>query len=417
MSAKRFPLDLPAGMVAAGTTLQSEGRWFDGQLIRFLGKDKMPVGGWRRMVDAAGVAIAAVDPEDAGGDAAAGGSLGGNGGGGGGDGVVRGTLAWRTTGGVTRLAFGTVRPGGDQGLFVVRNGQLFDITPAGADMPTDGSVHTTLGSTSSPAVGATTPPIGLVRLSDQNDALSTGAVAFATAIASGNAKQTAVVWFRMLDMQLTAVEGDEGSREMALLEHAAGYASGRFLTWKAYFDDPDAPSPPYGGGLFHWLCINGPGGGFISAVFDMTGLVSTDPKVWHKVTLVYDGTLSAGSRFVAYISKKTSGAYPDDVAIPPFVGSPFGTIPATGGFPDIKKFGGYLNNFYEDNEGHKEMDLAEVRLYKDTALTLAQVKAEDIDADPAVAATHRFRFNGTLADTGTSPATGALEGNAALTGL
>lgn len=134
MSAKRFPLDLPAGMVAAGTTLQSEGRWYDGQLIRFLGKDKMPVGGWRRMVDNDGVAIAPLDEDVLG--------L---------SGVVRGLTAWRRAGGGITIAFGTVRPGGTQGLYVVRGGELFNITPSDeGDAPTGGTINTTLGNGPSP---------------------------------------------------------------------------------------------------------------------------------------------------------------------------------------------------------------------------------------------------------------------------
>lgn len=142
MAPKRFPLDLPAGMVAAGTTLQSEGRWFDGQLVRFLGKDKMPLGGWRRLVDADGVAVVPIDDDVLGFK-----------------GIIRGLIGWRRDGGGVTLAFGTVRPGGTQGLFVVRGGELFDITPEGDDAPSGGTINTTAGATASPAGGMTVQDI------------------------------------------------------------------------------------------------------------------------------------------------------------------------------------------------------------------------------------------------------------------
>lgn len=46
-----LPLDIPPGMVRAGTAYQSKGRWYDGSRTRFSGGTIQPIGGWRRVSD------------------------------------------------------------------------------------------------------------------------------------------------------------------------------------------------------------------------------------------------------------------------------------------------------------------------------------------------------------------------------
>lgn len=41
-----FSLKLPAGFLNNGTTYQSKGRWFKGNLVRFFQGNKQPIGGW-----------------------------------------------------------------------------------------------------------------------------------------------------------------------------------------------------------------------------------------------------------------------------------------------------------------------------------------------------------------------------------
>jgi hypothetical protein len=43
-----FPLSLPPGIYKNGTQLQSQGRWYDGNLVRFYSGTIRPVGGWRQ---------------------------------------------------------------------------------------------------------------------------------------------------------------------------------------------------------------------------------------------------------------------------------------------------------------------------------------------------------------------------------
>lgn len=388
-------------MVAAGTTLQSEGRWFDGQLIRFLGKDKMPVGGWRRLVDGAGESIIPVDPKS---ETEGGG--GGNAGGGNdvGQGVVRGMIAWRTTGGVVKLAFGTVRPGGTQGLFVVRGSDLFDITPASGsgDEPVGGTVHTTEGSTASPPAEV---PYGVVRLSALTSLLSVGAVAFSPVLASHATTQSVVLWVRLRDLPFYV---DDEAGEVTLLYHADAGSPTRFLVWQVYLDELGTFGPP--GETKHWLRVYGPGGGFDGMVFDMTGMVTAD-DTRRKISLVYDGGEAASDRFRAYLANEVAGVFEPDVEIPQRAVAPItGTIPASGGFSDVGKFGGYFATPLEDAA---QLDINEVRLYA-AALDLAAVQAEDVTLAPATAAVHRYSFTNSLADTGASPQAGVLEGNAEL---
>lgn len=92
-----FPIDLPPGVFRAGTTLQSQGRYFDADLVRWADGALKPVGGWRRR----------------GAEAVAG--------------AARAMLVWRDNDGVAWIAIGT-----HSGLYVMdRAGGLYDITPDG----------------------------------------------------------------------------------------------------------------------------------------------------------------------------------------------------------------------------------------------------------------------------------------------
>lgn len=117
---KRIPLKLPPGLLKVGTVYESAGRWYDGNLVRFIAGTKQPIGGWRRMVDDSGVPITLLS------------------------GTPRGALAWRTDGGALNFAVGTTEK-----LYVVAGGTLRDITPAGF---TQGRQNTTI-----PQAGVGTP--------------------------------------------------------------------------------------------------------------------------------------------------------------------------------------------------------------------------------------------------------------------
>ena len=97
---RNVPLDIPPGVVRNGTQYQvgAQGRWYDANLIRWLGGVLAPVGGWARLEQ---------------GDAA--------------PGVPRDFHAWRDNSGRRWLAIGT-----NEGLFVWDGTpELIDITPTG----------------------------------------------------------------------------------------------------------------------------------------------------------------------------------------------------------------------------------------------------------------------------------------------
>lgn len=92
-----IPLDVPPGQYRNGTEYQSQGRWRDGNLIRWHEGALRPVGGWRQrgIVDIAG--------------------------------VVRSMLSWEDNSSNRRVAFGT-----HDKLFAMTAGNVVsDITPAG----------------------------------------------------------------------------------------------------------------------------------------------------------------------------------------------------------------------------------------------------------------------------------------------
>lgn len=93
-----FPLQLPAGYVNNGTTYQSKGRWFTGNLVRFFQGTIQPIGGWVAR-SPTGATIT---------------------------GVPNCAHAWQTNDGVAYLAIGTT-----DGLFVVDASDVItDITPS-----------------------------------------------------------------------------------------------------------------------------------------------------------------------------------------------------------------------------------------------------------------------------------------------
>jgi hypothetical protein len=46
-----LPLDIPPGIVRAGTAYQSKGRWYDASRVRFFANTIQPIGGWREVSD------------------------------------------------------------------------------------------------------------------------------------------------------------------------------------------------------------------------------------------------------------------------------------------------------------------------------------------------------------------------------
>ena len=99
---KRLPLQFAPGLYRAGTVYQSQGRWYNANLVRFVADNKRPVGGWRRMVDHTGANLAALA------------------------GVPRGAHAWTTDDGGRYAAFATTEK-----LYINAGGVLTDITPVG----------------------------------------------------------------------------------------------------------------------------------------------------------------------------------------------------------------------------------------------------------------------------------------------
>lgn len=108
-----IPIIPPPGVYRNGTELQSAGRWYDANLVRWNNGAMMPVGGWRVRNDTAV------------------------------SGVPRSTLAWRANDATRRLAVGT-----NTHLYSLTSGStVVDITPTGFTTgPSDGNDNTGFGS-------------------------------------------------------------------------------------------------------------------------------------------------------------------------------------------------------------------------------------------------------------------------------
>jgi hypothetical protein len=92
-----IPLDIPAGVYRNGTDLQSQGRWRDANLVRWVDGTMRPLGGWRTRSDTAG------------------------------DAKLRGMLTWSDNSSDRWIASGSY-----DSLYIWNTGGTrFDITPAG----------------------------------------------------------------------------------------------------------------------------------------------------------------------------------------------------------------------------------------------------------------------------------------------
>lgn len=92
-----LPIQIPPGVYRNGTELQSAGRWFDANLVRWYEGTMRPIGGWRKRGSASAIA-----------------------------GIARGLLAWEDNDADPWIAVGTAAK-----LYVYRvDGAVADITPA-----------------------------------------------------------------------------------------------------------------------------------------------------------------------------------------------------------------------------------------------------------------------------------------------
>lgn len=108
MQESLFPLKLPPGIVNNGTTYQSKGRWFLGNLVRFFQGTVQPIGGWVQRTTS-GQTI---------------------------QGEPNAAFSWLTNDGTAYLAIGTTT-----NLYVMTAGNVvYDITP-GVASPYTGSLR------------------------------------------------------------------------------------------------------------------------------------------------------------------------------------------------------------------------------------------------------------------------------------
>lgn len=99
MIEKLVPVDLPPGLVNNGTTYQSKGRWFSGNLVRFFQGTIQPVGGWTKRTLTGATIV----------------------------GVPNAAVSWQTNDGLSWMAIGT-----DTSLYVVdSNNVVSDVLTVG----------------------------------------------------------------------------------------------------------------------------------------------------------------------------------------------------------------------------------------------------------------------------------------------
>lgn len=96
------PVLLPPGLFRNGTKYQSQGRWYDAHLVRFQGPRIQPIGGWAFAQSSAGGDMQAIS------------------------GTPRGAVAWAANDGSVKVGVGTTKK-----LYILNNGTIYDITPAG----------------------------------------------------------------------------------------------------------------------------------------------------------------------------------------------------------------------------------------------------------------------------------------------
>ena len=108
-----IPLQIPPGVYRNGTELQSAGRWYDANLVRFFEGTMRPMGGWRKRTSSAI------------------------------SGIARGLITWKDNSADPWVAVGT-----NSKLYVMRvDNQIQDITPAGLTVGgVDADIYTGFGS-------------------------------------------------------------------------------------------------------------------------------------------------------------------------------------------------------------------------------------------------------------------------------
>lgn len=99
-----IPIDLPPGFFRNGTELESAGRWYDGNLVRWRDGAMQPMGGWVRRENSSGSELSAITT-----------------------GAPRGAIAWQDNSGNRWIGVGSY----NQLKVITSAGTITDITPAG----------------------------------------------------------------------------------------------------------------------------------------------------------------------------------------------------------------------------------------------------------------------------------------------
>ena len=148
MAKQLFPLKFPPGFFRNGTTYSTQGRWFDGNLVRWFEGALQPIGGWSSVVDSSDAVVSVDQP-------------------------IRGMLGWKADNGQSYLAMG-----GYCKAWVLHLGVLTDITYATTSCGTEHAQVTTGGAYGDGIYGA--GPYGGVVSDTADEVIEAGSWQFDT---------------------------------------------------------------------------------------------------------------------------------------------------------------------------------------------------------------------------------------------